>query len=87
MQIEFKKKFVKMLKKAPQKIQTSFYKRLELFQDDPYNPMLNNHFLTGKYSGCKSINISGNWRAIFQESQNKNLIIFLIIGTHPQLYK
>lgn len=85
MQIKFKKPFVKTLNKAPKKIKKAFLKRLEIFEQDQYKAILNNHKLSGKYSGLSSINITGDYRAIFK--QNKNLVIFLILGTHSQLYK
>lgn len=84
MQIEYKGKFLKMYKKAPNKVQQSFKERLRLFKKDAYLPLLNNHQLTGKYIGYKSINITGNWRAIFKEGNDT--ITFYLLGTHPQLY-
>lgn len=86
MRIKYKKEFIKKYAKSPAKVQKAFDNRLRLFKEDPYHPILNNHFLTGKYKGCKSINVTGNRRAIFKESQDKSLVIFLIIGAHPQLY-
>lgn len=85
MQIEYARKFIKAYAKCSSKIKKAFNKRLKIFEHDQYNPVLNNHKLTGKYFGLKSINITGDWRAIFK--QNKNLVIFMIIGTHSQLYK
>jgi len=87
MQIDFKKSFMKPLDKAPKKIQKTFFKKLEIFQKDAYNPILNNHNLTGKYKGLKSINITGDWRAIFEEYNKEELVIFILFGTHSQLYK
>ena len=55
-------------------------------EKDKYSTLLNNHSLTGKYTGCKSINITGDWRAIFEEI-NDNIIYFVELGTHSQLYK
>lgn len=87
MRIEFKKSFAKMLDKSPEKIQEALWERLRLFEKDPYSSILHNHWLTGKYAGLKSINISGDWRAIFIEIRKENLAIFLLFGTHSQLYK
>ena len=85
MQIEYARKFTKMHGKAPAKMQKAFDKRLELFLKDPYYPILNNHWLSGRYKGFKSINVAGDWRAIFQEEDE--IITFLLFGTHSQLYK
>lgn len=87
MQIKFSKKFVKIFAKIPVKIQVSFDKRLEIFLYDPFNPILNNHQLIGKYKEFKSINITGDWRAIFKEFKNDDLAIFYLIGIHSRLYK
>jgi addiction module RelE/StbE family toxin len=89
MQISFARKFKKQYEKASNKIQTAFDNRLEQFQQDQYFPLLDNHALTGQYSGSRSIDVTGNWRAIFNETIDKEgekIITFELLGTHPQLY-
>lgn len=61
-----------------------FIERLNLFSDDPFHPILNNHPLHGEYKGCRSINVTGNYRAIFY--MKDDVYVFIRIGTHPQLY-
>lgn len=85
MSINFAKAFGKQYEKANQKIKSAFDERLELFLLDQFHPLLNNHALTGKYKGLRSINITGDWRAIY--SKHKDSIIFELLGTHGQLYK
>lgn len=88
--VEYSKKFDKQLWKAPAQIQKAFKEKYTLFLLDYYHWQLNNHQLTGKYTGCRSINITGDWRAIFSEYQDKDgglIIFFLFLGTHSQLYK
>ena len=85
--VEFSKKFEKDLRRAPLKIKITFRSRLEIFLTDKYNPILNNHALTGKYEKYNSINISGDWRAIYQEFDGGEVIYFNILGTHSKLYK
>lgn len=87
--IDYSRKFLKQLKKSPLEIKIVFKKRLELFLKDPFHPQLNNHALTGRYSDYRSINITGDWRAIFEEFEDKSgkVVIFEAIGTHSQLYK
>ncbi|OGE64692.1 hypothetical protein A3J13_00805 [Candidatus Daviesbacteria bacterium RIFCSPLOWO2_02_FULL_36_8] len=90
MQINFAKKFKKQYDKADLKTKKAFDKRFELFLQNPFYPLLDNHALTGEYSGCRSIDVTGNWRAIFSEIENKDgkkVVIFELLGTHPQLYK
>lgn len=89
MNIKFGKKFAKQYSRAPQKIKKAFSLRLEIFKENPFNSLLNNHSLVGGYLNSKSINITGDWRAIYSETfENKEkVIIFLALGTHSQLYK
>lgn len=88
--IDYSKKFLRQLRKSPLKINKNFKERLTLFIVDPFYPQLNNHQLTGKYTGLRSLNITGDWRVIFQEYKNEDgatIIVFLFIGTHSQLYR
>ena len=87
--IDYSRSFIKQLKKAPLTIKIAFKNRLNLFLKNPFNPLLNNHLLKGKYSYSRSINITGDWRAIYSETlENKEKVtIFLALGTHSQLYK
>ena len=85
MDIRFAKSFQKMLLKLPKPIQNHFWERLDLFREDQYNYLLNNHSLTGEYSGCRSINVTGDFRCIF--TIQNDVVWFLYIGTHSQLYE
>lgn len=86
MQIEYSKKFIKEFKKCPINVKTNFKTRLEFFIIDQHNPVLNNHPLIGELKDCRSINITGDWRAIFEEIDGGQIIYFVAIGTHSQLY-
>jgi len=86
MQIEYSKRFIKEFKKCPENIKTNFKKRLETFINDPYNSILNNHPLIGELKNYRSLNITGDWRAIFEEINGGKIIYFVAIGTHSQLY-
>ena len=85
MQIRYARKFKKQYEKAPKKIKQAFKDRRDRFSENPSNPILNNRQLIGKFKGYRSINITGDWRAIY--SVNKSVIIFETLGTHSQLYK
>ena len=90
MRVRFSGKFSKTYDKAPYKIRDAFDTRLKLFLENPYHPQLNNHPLGGKYRGYRSINVTGDWRAIFSQHEEDNngiVTIFEVIGTHSQLYK
>jgi addiction module RelE/StbE family toxin len=87
MKIKYSPKFKKKYQKLPIKIQKAFKDRANLFINDSYHPLLNNHALTGEWKGYRSINITGDWRAIFREFDDKNLIYFDTIDTHSNLYR
>jgi len=88
--VDYSRVFAKQLKKAPLKIKEAFRKRREIFFENPFNPQLNNHQLTGDYKEHRSINITGDWRVIFTETldeEDNKTILFKFIGTHSQLYR
>ena len=85
--VDFLKRFEKDLKKSPKKIQIAFRSRLEIYLTDRFNPVLNNHTLTGKFEGHRSINVTGDWRAIFRELDGGEIVYFDLLGTHSRLYR
>lgn len=89
MRINFTREFTKQYRRADHKIRKAVDKRLDLFLESPLNPILNNHSLSGSYQGYRSINITGDWRAIYSEIKegNETLIVFKSLGTHSQLYR
>ncbi len=84
--IQFSRNFEKQLIKQPGKIKIQFYKRLEIFKSNPLDPKLRNHPLKGKYSKYKSINITGDIRALYTENSDGTIVLFAFIGSHSQLY-
>lgn len=80
------KKFKKSYKKLPAKVQLAAKQRLSLFASDPLNNILNNHALRGIYEGCRSINITGDFRIIYFQESNGDILL-VDIGTHSQLFK
>lgn len=85
MQVRFHKSFRKRYKSA-KKMQKHVDERIALFIDDPFNPILNNHPLHGEYRNCRSINITGDWRAIYKLLA-PDLAVFIILGSHSELYE
>jgi addiction module RelE/StbE family toxin len=79
------KNFKKQFKKIPPKVQEQFFERVELFLRDKFNPILKHHSVEWAYPGWWSINITGDWRALY-EPTNKDIVVFMKIGTHSQLY-
>lgn len=89
MKIKFARRFVKEYGQAAKNIQKAAKKRIDLFRKDPFHPQLRNHPLSGKYSGYRSINVNGDWRAVYLvlEDSSETIISFEVLGTHSQLYK
>ena len=88
MKILFKKSFDKSKQKLPLSVRKKLTERLFLFEENPFSDLLHNHALKGEYLGYRSINITGDFRAIFRElSDGKyEFVEFVDIGTHSQLY-
>ncbi len=90
MSIKYSTTFKKQYKKAPEKIQEKVKGRISIFVQDPTNQQLNNHGLTGKFQGLRSINITGDWRAVYSIRLNPHSqkeYYSELVGTHSQLYK
>lgn len=84
MYIQFSKRFQKSLDKQPLKIKNKFKTKILIFREDQFHYSLNNHALTGKLKGWRSINITGDIRVHYKEM--KNGVILTNIGSHSDLY-
>lgn len=85
MRITYHKKFTKAFTKLPPVVQKKFYERLRLFALNPVHPILHNHKVDAAYPNWRSINITGDYRALY-EPQDASHIEFMKIGTHSELY-
>ena len=85
MKFIFRREFNRRHLKLSTKIKEKFEDRLSLFNREPNCRILNIHKLSGKYEGMWSINITGNYRAIFDKQENE-IVIFINIGTHSELF-
>jgi len=79
------KYFQKKVSKLSKPIKLKLVKRIHLFMSEPKNIILNNHQLNGKYSGYRSINITGNYRMVFEELKDSSIRL-IDIDTHSKLY-
>ena len=86
MEIILHKKFKKKFKKLSPKIKRNYYEKVEIFLKDPFSQILNNHSVDYIYPGWRSVNITGDYRVLF-EPQNDDIVSFMKIGTHSELYK
>lgn len=89
MKIKYDPDFIKALKKTDVKIRKSFKKKILIFAKNPNDPELDNHPLHGEHQGYRSIDINADWRAIYEElnEEDEQIVYFIALGTHNQLYK
>lgn len=87
MKVFFHKYFQKRYRKSPRKIQDKFDLQLELFYENIHDERLNNHGLHGKYTKHRSIDVTGDIRAVYRKSDaTTDDVIFVDIGSHGELY-
>lgn len=85
MNVNFHKRFIKSYAKLSVKLRRAVDEKLEIFEKNPFFRELNNHALTGRYQGYRSVDITGDYRAIYQPV-SKNEVLFVKVGTHSKLY-
>jgi addiction module RelE/StbE family toxin len=85
MKVFFHKYFEKRFAKLSPKVQKKTLEHIKLFESYQFAEVLDNHALSGKYIGSRSINITGNYRAIYDLISDDSAL-FVDIGTHSQLY-
>lgn len=74
-----------MFEKCSPAIKKKFRERIIIFLQNPYAEELANHALHGAYDGLRSINITGDIRAVYDPVDNEN-VRFFSIGSHSQLH-
>ena len=75
-----------MASKLSKATKTKMVDRITLFSEDPLNPVLRNHPLHTPYKGSYSIDITGDYRAVYELIDDQTAL-FTHIGTHSQLYR
>ncbi len=88
MNVKLDPDFLKKLKKLDVRIRKSFKKRITIFAKNPKHPQLNNHILRQPYEGLRSIDITNDYRAVYEEIQeaDEKIAYFVLFGTHEELY-
>ena len=83
--VELHKNFIRQYKKQ-RAIREQVDERLALFRANPFERILNNHPLSGNRKGQWTINITGDWRAVYV-FKDKDTVVFMDLDTHGNLYK
>lgn len=79
------KKFEKKIAKLPIAIQKALAVKLVVFAEDPFAIILNNHQLHGEMKHYRSINITGDYRLLY-EQYDSDTVRLVDIDTHSNLY-
>lgn len=82
--ISYSKNFMKQAKKLSPELRKKLLERIELFSENPLHPTLRNHPLKGKYKEYRSVDVTGDVRALYLQKEHE--AIFDAVGTHSQLY-
>lgn len=66
-------------------LEKKFWKRMEMFKEDPYDPRLHTHKLSGDLQEYWSFSVEYDVRVVFQYASN-NRTVFQDIGSHDEVY-
>lgn len=84
MRVRYSRRFRKQYARLPRPVKARFQERLRLWLDEPKHTSLRIHPLQGRLRGYWSMNVTGDYRAIFR-FQGEG-VEFDLIGTHSELY-
>ena len=65
--------------------QDTFWQRVELFINNPYDPILKTHRLSGKLKSMWAFSLGYDLRVVFYFQTTQN-VVFVDIGTHNEVY-
>jgi addiction module RelE/StbE family toxin len=80
----FKRAFKKKIS-VDEKLEKLFWKKMEVFSNNPYEPSLRTHKLSGDLEGLWSFSITYDIRVIFT-FLDKNRVLLIDIGSHEEVY-
>jgi proteic killer suppression protein len=80
----FRKAFKRRVR-GNKNLEIRFRDRVAIFQENPFDPRLKTHRLSGQLQGLWSFSIDYDARVIFSFT-DPNLALFVDIGTHEEVY-
>lgn len=88
MKVKLGPDFFKKLKTVDVRIRKSFRERIAIFAKNPLDLQLNNHELREPYKGLRSIDVTNDYRAVYEEQTagKDTVAYFSLLGTHKDLY-
>jgi mRNA-degrading endonuclease YafQ of YafQ-DinJ toxin-antitoxin module len=82
-------RLIDKLKKVDVRVRKSFYESIRLFEQSSYDLHLDNHALEGEFAGFRSIDVTNDYRAIYEEVPSGSpepIAYFFLLGTHKEPY-
>lgn len=88
MKVQLAPELVAKVKKQDIRIRKSFKIAIDIFSKDPGYLGLNNHSLKREWEGFRSIDVTSDLRAVYQEisETDETFAYFVDLGTHDELY-
>ncbi len=80
----FRKAFKKKIR-GNKNLEARFRNRIVIFRENPFDPKLRTHRLSGQLQGLWSFSIDYNTRVIFSFLE-PNQVLFVDIGSHEEVY-
>ena len=80
----FQRAFKKRIK-GNTKLKSRFWAKLEIFTNNPFDPSLRTHKLSGKLKDLWSFSVEYDQRVIFYFTDEEN-VVFIDIGNHDEVY-
>ncbi|MDZ7696485.1 MAG: type II toxin-antitoxin system mRNA interferase toxin, RelE/StbE family [Deltaproteobacteria bacterium] len=66
-------------------LKRQFRERMKLFLEEPFDPQLRTHKLSGKLKGTWGFSINDDYRVLF-EFLDKDKVMLIDFGTHDEVY-
>ncbi len=80
----FKRIYKKKIKKRPE-LNSLFWKKLELFTEQPFHKSLRTHKLTGKLEGLWAFSVEYDTRLVFEFIDDYHVAL-IDFGSHDEVY-
>jgi len=80
----FQKAFKRKVRNEPT-LEKRFWERVAIFKENPYDPKLKTHKLSGSMRGWWSFSVEYDVRVVFSFVE-PGRVVFVDIGTHEEVY-
>ena len=89
MKVVFSKNFIRLYKRVNVRIRKRVDEQIDIFEKNPKDLGLRNHKLHNEWAGYRSIDVTNDYRAIFEivHEGGETYAYFIDLGTHDELYE